>query len=121
MVSKMNPAVEPNDDSSDPRAGMPGLSNPIVAMLDHLDRLDNLLAKPAQDEWCQPHKLYLFPISEAEFDVVIAAKNRYRAANYKAEEVRAYLLRLPEFDDIWGGICRAILRVFRHNPNRLGE
>ena len=117
----MNPAVESNDALSDPEAEVPGLDETIIAMLDLLDKLDDLLAKPAWEVWRDSNKPNSFPISEDEFNVIIAAKNRYRDAGYEAEEVRAYLSRLPDFDDIWGDVCRGILRSLRHDPSRLRE
>jgi hypothetical protein len=91
-------------------------------MLDLLDKLDNLLARPVREALAgrNSNNIESFPVSEDELNMVIAAKKLYRETNYGVEEVRVYLLRLPEVDEIWGNVCRGILRLSRHDPTRLG-
>jgi hypothetical protein len=89
-------------------------------MLNLLDKMDNLIANSGREVRAS-YSPDAFPVSEGEFSLLATAKRPYRKADYSIEAIGAYLLRLPELDEIWGNVCRGILRYFRHDPNRMGE
>jgi len=116
----MNPDLESSGALSGSQDETPQVSGTIIEMLNLLDKLDNLLAQSIREARAGSNP-NLFPVSEDEFNLLNTAKDQYREANYSTEEVRVYLLRLPELDEIWGNVGRGILRFLPNDPNRMGE
>jgi hypothetical protein len=90
-------------------------------MLRRLEILDNLLSKCAREARVRSDYSKAFPVSDDDYTLLIKAPSQYREAEYSIGEVGAYLLRLPELDEIWGHVCRGILRDLRSDPGRRGE
>src|SRR5689334_10205926 len=118
----MAPAPESIDISSgsEPEDGTLRANGTIIDMLNLLDKMDNLIANSGLEARAA-HDPNTFPVSEGEFSLLVTAKREYREADHSTDAIGAYLLRLPELDEIWGNVCRGILRYLRHDPNRMGE
>ncbi|KAK4041487.1 hypothetical protein C8A01DRAFT_34440 [Parachaetomium inaequale] len=112
--------AESIDVSSGSQDGTLRATGSIIDMLNFFDKMDDLIVNSGK-EVRDSYNPNAFLVSEGEFSLLAMAKRQYREADHSTEAIRAYLLRLPELDEIWGKICLGILRYLRYDPSRMGE